>query len=289
MRKLRPPEGVPFRGWTRPGPVPPGGVEAEPGETLDFLCGSWRIFQLERGHRFSADDLLVAWWGTRWAPRAERVLDLGSGIGSVALVAAWKLPGAAFVTVEAQEASRRLASKSVSYDGVAERFRILAGDLRDAAGLAGEGAFDLVLGSPPYYPRGSVTEPSSAQAIPARVETRGTVADYAAAASRALAPGGVFAVVFPWADRARALAGLAAAGLLAIHERAVVFREGESPRLALYAASRADHLPEAFARPGSGFPAAEPDLVLRGRDGSTPPAWAAIRLSLGLPPGDLAA
>lgn len=287
MRKTKGEERSPFRGWTRPGPLPPGGIATGPGETLDFLCGSFRIFQLERGHRFSTDDLLAAWWGCRWVPRAGRVLDLGSGIGSIALAAAWKFPGAEVVTLEAQEVSRLLAEKSRAYDGLAARFRILAGDLRDAASLADERPFDLVLGSPPYFPPGSVTEPVSRQAVPARVETRGTVADYAAAAARSLAPGGLFALVFSREGRGRAISGLVAAGLTLLAERAVVFLEGEGPRLVLLAASRRSDLPEGVTHQGGEFPFVEPPLIVRRRDGTTSPEYAAVRLSMGLPPGDL--
>jgi tRNA1Val (adenine37-N6)-methyltransferase len=49
-----------FKGWVRPGPVPPGGVAPESGETLDGLSGHWRIFQLKKGNRFSTDDLVTA-------------------------------------------------------------------------------------------------------------------------------------------------------------------------------------------------------------------------------------
>src|SRR6185369_5150313 len=98
-----------FKGWTKPGPVPPGalghGPAIEQGETLDSISGYFRIFQLENGHRFSTDDVLTAWYGTSWCPSARTVLDLGSGIGSVATVAAWRLPGARLVTIEAQEES----------------------------------------------------------------------------------------------------------------------------------------------------------------------------------------
>ena len=121
-----------FRGWRRPGPVPPGGEGPAEGETLDYLCGSFRIFQAARGHRYSTDDLLVAWWGVGSSPRVDRLLDLGSGIGSVALAAAWKLPGARVVTVEAQPFSLALARRSVAYNGLSERFRLLEGDLRGA-------------------------------------------------------------------------------------------------------------------------------------------------------------
>ena len=72
-----------FKGWAKPGPNPPGlssGVIVEPDETLDAISGHFRLFQLRRGHRFSTDDLLVAWYGTSWCPSAHTVLDLGSGI-----------------------------------------------------------------------------------------------------------------------------------------------------------------------------------------------------------------
>src|ERR1041385_9560473 len=92
-----------FKGWTKPGPVPPGalgrGPAPGPGETLDAISGHFRLFQLARGHRFSTDDVLTAWYGTTWAPSARTVLDLGSGIGSLGMIAAWRLQGARFVTI----------------------------------------------------------------------------------------------------------------------------------------------------------------------------------------------
>src|SRR5688500_13180239 len=95
-----------FRGWIKPGPVPPGamgnGPEMEPGESLDAVSGYFRLFQVEKGHRFSTDDVLAAWYGSSWAPTARTVLDLGSGIGTVATIAAWRMPAARFVTIEAQ-------------------------------------------------------------------------------------------------------------------------------------------------------------------------------------------
>ncbi|MBL0311208.1 MAG: methyltransferase [Holophagaceae bacterium] len=143
-----------YKGWTRPGPMPPGGVETEEGETLDYLCGHFRMFQYAKGHRFSVDDLLTGWFGTRWCPRPERIADLGSGIGSVGMVAAWRCPGATIHTVEAQEISVHLARKSARYNGLEDRYHIHLGDLREDA-LLEFAPFDLVLGSPPYWPVGT--------------------------------------------------------------------------------------------------------------------------------------
>lgn len=254
----------------------------EAGETLDALCGHYRIFQYAEGHRFSTDDVLAAWYGTRWVPRAARVADLGSGIGSLALVAAWRLPGAHIVMVEAQRRSAHLARKSAAWNGVAERMRILEGDLRDPRVLAGEDPFDLVLGSPPYWRPGTATEAMHPQAVAARIETRGDVSDYAAAASSILAPGGLFAFVFPWPDRERAFEALRRAGLTLLHIRSVVFLEGASPSIGLFAAIRAGDIPSSFRRR---LPIEEPPITTRLTTGAFHPEYGAIRMSFGFPPG----
>ncbi|HXI13548.1 MAG TPA: methyltransferase [Thermoanaerobaculia bacterium] len=277
-----------YRGWKRPGPIVPGGVATGPGESLDFLSGYFKIFQYEHGHRYSTDDVLTAWYGTQWAPRVERAADLGSGIGSVAMIAAWRLPGATFCTVEAQAASVRLARKTVAYNGVESRFTILEGDLRDESVLAAEDPFDLVLGSPPYFPPGTATLAEHPQAIPARTEVRGSVADYAVAASRILATGGLFAFVFPTDQRQRAESALVAAKMTLLRRRDVVFREGDPPRISLFAAARRDDLPVSFAPGTTGKPVIEQPLVIRRLDGSVHPEYATIRLGFGFPPGDVA-
>jgi tRNA1Val (adenine37-N6)-methyltransferase len=272
-----------YRGWRRPGPQPPGGVEPEGDETLDFLCGRFRIFQYAKGHRYSTDDVLTAWYGTTHAPRVGRACDLGSGIGSVALISAWRLPGAAFVTVEAQEMSIKLARKSVRYNGLESRFTLYHGDLRDESILTNEKPFDLVTGSPPYWPEGTASEASHPQAIPARIEIRGSIADYAKTAARILAPGGLFAFVFPTAQLDRAFAAITEAGLILIRRRDVVFREGDPPLVTLFAASRAEDIPTTY----QAF--AEPQLTIRKKDGSVDPEYSAIRLSFGFPPGNVPA
>ena len=135
--------------------------------TLDYIAGFYRIFQYVGGHRFSTDDVLTGWYGTQWAARIDRAADLGSGIGSVAITVAWRAPGATICTVEAQEISVRLARKSIRYNGLDQRFRIVEGDLRDPGLFADEPPFDLVTGSPPYFPYGTAKEARHPQSIPA--------------------------------------------------------------------------------------------------------------------------
>ena len=273
-----------FKGWTRPGPRPPGGLEPEEGETLDFICGHYRIFQYAKGHRFSTDDLLAAWFGSTWCPRPERVADLGSGIGSVALAVAWRCPGATLHTVEAQDISARLARKSVAYNGLQGRYHIHEGDLRDPGLFEGEAPFDLVLGSPPYWPVGTRVEAAHPQAIPARLEVRGDVGDYARAAARILAPGGIFACVFPLDQAERAENAYRDADLLLMRRQDVIFKDGAPYGVGLFAGCRRADLAEGFAE-RAGFPVAAPPMCVRRADGSVDPAIAMVRLVMGFPPG----
>ena len=272
-----------FKQWAKPGPVPPGATQppALPdGESLDALSGHFRIFQLIGGHRFSTDDVLTAWYGTAWAPSAARILDLGSGIGSVGMIAAWRLPGAAFVTVEAQDESVRLARKSAAYNGLEARYEIRHADFRSPEALGADERFDLVLGSPPYFPSGTGIEGDHPQKVACRFELRGDIRDYCAVASAHLTPGGLFACVFPEEQRARVESAARDAELSIVRRRPVVFKEGEPPLVTLFAMVRAGDLPERM-RDRTWI---EPPLVIRAADGSVHPEYAAVKLSVGFPP-----
>jgi len=274
-----------FKGWAKPGPIPPGlsaGVVTEPHETLDAISGHFRLFQLRDGHRFSTDDILTAWYGTSWCPTARTALDLGSGLGTVGMICAWRLPGTKFVTVEAQSDSITLAKKSARYNGLTDRYEIRAGDFRDVGVLKPEEKFDLITGSPPYFPQGAGIESEHPQKLACRFELRGTVADYCATAAKHLAPGGFFACVFPTepAQLARVEAGAKEAQLVILRRRPVVFREGEPPLIGLFGMMRADDLPDWFR----GQTWIEPDLTIRTREGKIHPEYSAVKLAIGFPP-----
>jgi len=272
-----------FKGWAKPGPVPPGALTAPSvpdDESLDAISGHFRLYQLRGGHRFSTDDVLTAWYGTSWVPSASRVLDLGSGIGSVGMIAAWRFPVATFVTIEAQEQSVALARKSARYNGLDARFEIRQGDFRHTGVLGDDERFDLVLGSPPYFPLGAGIEGDHPQKVACRFELRGTVADYARVAAAHLAPGGLFACVFPESERERVERAAADVRLTIVRRRPVVFKEGEPPLVGLFAMTRNEDLPDAM----QGRTWVEPPLVIRDAQGNVHPEYSAVKLSVGFPP-----
>jgi tRNA1Val (adenine37-N6)-methyltransferase len=198
--------------------------------TLDTLAGSWRIFQLHRGHRFSTDDLLTAWAGVRAQPTARRLLDLGAGIGSAGLLALWKLPAEGDLTmVEVQAVSHALARRTVAHNGLTARVTLHLMDLRRWPG----GNFDLIIASPPYRPLARGVRPQHAQKAAARFELYGDIFDYCRAAARSLAGPGVFCFSHA-ADDFRPEQAIATSGLTLVHRQPVYFRATLSPRIALF-------------------------------------------------------
>jgi hypothetical protein len=108
----------------------------------------------------------------------------------VLLLLAWKLPDAHLVGVEAQAASFELLRRNVARNGLEGRVAARHGDLREPSSLRGVGRFELVTGTPPYFPPGAALDALDAQRTFARVERRGGVEAYIDAAVPCLAPDG---------------------------------------------------------------------------------------------------
>lgn len=116
-----------------------------------------------------------------------RVNHLFRSMTSVGLMSAWRLRGARFVSVEAQDVSARLARKSVKFNGLEGRYDVRVGDLRDPNVLGDEEFFDLITGTPPYFPANGIGEESPnyhPQKQACRFEMRGSVLDYCQTAAR---------------------------------------------------------------------------------------------------------
>ncbi|MCB9595678.1 MAG: methyltransferase [Sandaracinaceae bacterium] len=235
--------------------------------TDDAIAGPWRILQRRRGHRYSLDDVATAFEAVNARPRAARYLDLGCGIGSVLLMVRYKLGPVPVVGVEAQAISLELARQNVARNGVDAE--LVAGDLRE---VSLDGAFDLVTGTPPYLPPASASPSTDDQRTYARIEMRGGIEDYVAAAARALAPGGVFVGCCDARRPDRALAGASAAGLVAIRKRDVVPRAGRKGALfTVWTFAHEGELVEA------------PPLVARDEDGGRTEMAHALRAFFDLP------
>ncbi len=202
--------------------------------TDDALTGSFRVWQRKRGHRYSLDDVTTARDAVLAHPKAERVLDLGCGIGSVLLMVAFRLRSATFVGIEAQELSYRLAKRNLARNGVSSRAQLVLGDLREVATRERVGTFDLVTGTPPYAPLHAVTPPPDPQKRYARVELRGGVEAYMAAASRVLAPRGRMVMCAGTNQDERVREGAVTTGLVPLRRTTVAPRAHRNPLFSVW-------------------------------------------------------
>jgi len=274
-------------GWTAPGPRPPL-ADAAPGdgtaidpslwpsadEDLCWLAGDFRILQRLDGHRWSLDDLVTAWVASRLVEKPARIVDLGCGIGTVLLFLTWRFPSAQLVGVEAQAESAALARRSLVWNAVTDRVEVRSGDLREPSSVA-DGPFDLVTGTPPYFPPGTGVESSRPQCAPCRFEHRGGIEDYVQASARLLAPG-ARAVLCQGASQTHRVAPAAEQAGLAIETQLdVVPRAGKAVLLSIFT----------LARRELATPTVRQSLVVRERDGQWTEDFRRVRLDMGMPPG----
>jgi tRNA1Val (adenine37-N6)-methyltransferase len=243
--------------------------------TLDGLAGDWKLYQRRRGHRYSTEDLLTAWYAMQEAVAAPtEMLDLGTGIGSVGLTVAWHFTCAKLTGIEAQAVSFRLLRENVWVNGVTDRTTLLHGDLRDVARTLPR-KFQLVTGSPPYFDINKGVVAADSQKAHARFELRGDVSDYCKAAKVTLEDGGRFVFCFPTNQIERALKGVEESGLFVCKRRDVIPRVGIAPLFSLVSCA---HEPQA--------PIIERPLTVRGENGRRTDEMNAVRIDLGMPTTD---
>ena len=118
-----------------------------------FLGGRITVRQPAQGFRAGLDSVLL---GAAVTSGAQRLLDLGSGVGTAALVALAHAPALRATLAERDEAMLALARSNAEANGFADRVVFAAvdvagpGSARREAGI-GENAYDSVIANPPFF------------------------------------------------------------------------------------------------------------------------------------------
>lgn len=241
--------------------------------TYDVLIGNWSFYQRKKGHKTSTDDVLTAWFArhVQEGRRPERYLDLGCGIGSVLLMTCHALRPKYTLGIEAQDQSALMAKASINRLGPGMGIDVLRADFRTGITREMNGRFDLVTGSPPYFPQGAGTISKDPQRAACRFELRGGVEAYCEAAAQAMSTQSCFVMVFQtqWEDR---VMNAARASNLHLRHRADIQMRTDRPKpfLSLYA---------------FGFESTDTKKIrfaIRDEQGNITPEYRAARTQLGL-------
>ena len=172
----------------------------------DFLGGRLTLAQPKAGLRAGSDSVFLA---AAVAARAgERVLDVGTGCGVVALLVAYRLPEVMVDALEVQPSLAALARANAERNSLGERVRVMEGDLAQAPRELPRNAYDWVVSNPPYHDPVASTPPPDAGKARAHVESTLDTRAWVAQCLKFLKPKGRLAVI-QRADRlADVLAGL---------------------------------------------------------------------------------
>ena len=135
-------------------------MTAAPGELTEdrFLGGRLRLMQPRAGYRAGVDPVLLA--AAVPARAGQSLLDLGCGVGAVALCVAARVPGLSLCGVDLLPENVALALRNAETNGI--DFECVQGDVATLPASIRQRSFDHVVANPPYFQRSA--RPPSANA-----------------------------------------------------------------------------------------------------------------------------
>ena len=182
------------------------------GETVDELLDKRvRIFQREKGYRFSIDALLLAHFVR--VKKGDLIVDLGTGSGVIAIIVAQRKECGKVVAVDIQADLVDLARRNVMLNALQEKINICHVDIRKIENLFKPGSFDVSIFNPPYRKVSSGMLNPDAQKSVARHEIKGTVHDFLKASAYVLRKSGRAYVIYPATRMVELLSSMRKAGI----------------------------------------------------------------------------
>ena len=193
---------------------------------MEYLPNGFTLEICPEGFPLSTDSMLLSHFAK--LPRNARVLDLGSGCGTLGLLLCANHPQCQVVGLELSEAAHRCATENIARNGLQGRMESRLCDLREAQIAAG--SFDCCISNPPYFAGGP-----EAKLRDARREDHCSPEALFATAAKALKFGGDFFLVHRPERLAQLCSCACAAGLEPKRLQLVRHREDAPVSLVLLA------------------------------------------------------
>ena len=118
----------------------------------EVLFGRIRMTIPDAQFRVSTDSMVLADF---CRDAGGHGLDLGCGCGTLGLLLLGSGAAGSVCGIEIQPEAARQAEENARRNGLADRFSVVCGDLRQAHAQIPAGSFDFAVSNPPYYPPGS--------------------------------------------------------------------------------------------------------------------------------------
>ncbi|HEX2945112.1 MAG TPA: tRNA1(Val) (adenine(37)-N6)-methyltransferase [Clostridia bacterium] len=212
-------------------------IEIRDDERIDDLqYKGLRLIQKKKGFCFGVDAVLLSHFA-QVAP-ADRVVDLGTGTGIIAVLMAAKKNPREVIGLEIQADMAEMAQRSVDLNDIGQKVNIVQGDIKEAVKLFGASSFDAVVSNPPYMGKGGgLLNPADTKAI-SRHEILCTLQDVISVSARLLRPGGKFSMVHRPQRLADIIFNMRSSGIEPKQLRMVHPSPGKKPNLLLISGTR---------------------------------------------------
>jgi len=156
---------------------------------MEFLPKGYTLELCNGAFPLSTDSMVLAHFTK--LPKCARVLDLGSGCGTLGLLLCGKEEHCAVTGLEIDPTAHACAEENIRRNGLNARMKNVCADLKSVSGMFSPGCFDVCVSNPPYFSGG----PASRTAPLARREDACTPEDLFRAVSHGLKYGGDFYLV----------------------------------------------------------------------------------------------
>lgn len=202
-----------------------------------FRFKQFTIHQDRCALKVGTDGAVLGAWAT--VNRARRILDIGTGTGVLALMAAQRNTLARIDAVEIDEAAAAQAADNAAASPWSDRVRV---HWMDARRLSASEPYDLVICNPPYYPGEMSAADPSASVAKHGAELK--LDELMTTVHRLLAADGRFSVILP-ANREPDILDLAGrVGLFVVRRGALHYLGGRPNKRVLLEFSRHQAEPE---------------------------------------------
>ena len=156
---------------------------------MEYLPGGFTLELAEGCFPFSTDSVVLSYFAH--LPKNARVLDLGSGGGTLGLLLCANDKTCRVTGIERDPIAHNCALENIRRNAVADRMESICADLRSVPSEITPGSFHCVISNPPYFSGG----PASHTLTTARREDCCSAAELMHTAARALKYGGDFYLV----------------------------------------------------------------------------------------------